>query len=78
MVDKATAARSIMKDLDILTDCGFMLCLGDGKTDEAVFHCLNNEVDGVWTSTVGKKQTEAKYYVDSVKDVENLVGLLAK
>ncbi|KAJ3416713.1 Trehalose-6-P synthase/phosphatase complex synthase subunit [Chytridiales sp. JEL 0842] len=78
MVDKATAARSIMKDLDIPADCGFMLCLGDGKTDEAVFHCLNTEVEGVWTSTVGRKQTEAKYYVDSVKDVENLVGLLAK
>ncbi|KAI8847205.1 glycosyltransferase family 20-domain-containing protein [Chytridium lagenaria] len=77
MVDKASAARAIMKDLNVTSDEFFILCLGDGKTDEVVFHYLRNEMPDAVTATVGKKQTEAGYFVESVKDVEMLVHRLS-
>ena len=76
-VDKATAVRSILKDLDALEDCDFLLCIGDGKTDEVVFQFIE-EIPGSITCTVGKKQTEAHYYVESVKDVQAVLSELSK
>jgi trehalose 6-phosphate synthase/phosphatase len=76
-VDKSTAVRSILKDLNAAEDCDFLLCIGDGKTDEVVFQFIE-EIPGSLTCTVGKKQTEAYYYVDSVKDVQNVISELSK
>ncbi|KAJ3085341.1 Trehalose-6-P synthase/phosphatase complex synthase subunit [Quaeritorhiza haematococci] len=78
MVDKATATRAIMKDLHCPTETDFVLCVGDGKTDEVVFQILNEQIPDCLTATVGKKQTEAKYYVESVRDVEGLISEIAK
>ncbi|KAJ3217078.1 Trehalose-6-P synthase/phosphatase complex synthase subunit [Dinochytrium kinnereticum] len=77
MVDKASAARAILKDLNVTPDEYFILCLGDGKTDEVVFHYLRNEMPGSVTATVGKKQTEAGYYLESVKEVELFINRLS-
>lgn len=81
MVDKATAARAILKDLGAPEDCDYCLCVGDGKTDEVVFQLLQHEFEGkaqeLITATVGKKQTEAAYYVETVKEVESLIGKMA-
>jgi trehalose 6-phosphate synthase/phosphatase len=77
-VDKSTAARSILKDLKAKhEECGFLMCIGDGKTDEVVFQCIE-DYPGSITCTVGKKQTEAHYYLDSVKDVQSLLARLSK
>ncbi|KAL2911543.1 Trehalose-6-P synthase/phosphatase complex synthase subunit [Polyrhizophydium stewartii] len=73
MVDKATSARSILKDLDAANDCDFLLCVGDGKTDEVLFALLD-ETEPAFTVTVGKKQTDAKYYLENVADVERLLA----
>lgn len=74
MVDKSTAARAILKDLGgFSNDCDFLLCIGDGKTDEVVFQFLQ-EIDYAISATVGKKQTEAKFFVETVKDVEVLLN----
>ncbi|KAI8912501.1 glycosyltransferase family 20-domain-containing protein [Gorgonomyces haynaldii] len=72
-VDKATVARAILRDLNAATDCDFILCMGDGKTDEAMFSLLS-DVPHALTATVGKKQTEAKYFVESVKEVQHLLS----
>ncbi|KAJ3174032.1 Trehalose-6-P synthase/phosphatase complex synthase subunit [Irineochytrium annulatum] len=70
LVGKATAGRSILKDLDLQPDELTIVAIGDGKTDEPLFHYIGQEYGvGAFTTTVGKKQTEAFYYVDSVKDV---------
>ncbi|KAJ3222652.1 Trehalose-6-P synthase/phosphatase complex synthase subunit, partial [Clydaea vesicula] len=47
-------------------DVDFLLCIGDGKTDEIVFQVLIDSLEEsiVNTCTVGKKQTLAKYYVE--------------
>ncbi|KAJ3388422.1 Trehalose-6-P synthase/phosphatase complex synthase subunit [Entophlyctis sp. JEL0112] len=66
------------------SDCDFFMCVGDGKTDEPVFGFINgivaaegeNAIKG-FTVTVGKKQTEAMYFLDTVKDVELLIRGLA-
>ena len=77
MVDKSTAARAILRDLGAPDETDFLLCVGDGKTDEVVFQLLH-EMGYNRTATVGKKQTEAKFYVESVRDVETLLAQLAK
>lgn len=75
-IDKSTAVRNILKDLD-LASVDFILCVGDGKTDEVVFSLLN-EIPQAITSTVGKKQTEAHYYIHDVDQVNDLVDALGQ
>ncbi|CAO3622707.1 unnamed protein product [Cunninghamella blakesleeana] len=75
-VDKSTAVRAIIKDLG-LASIDFVLCIGDGKTDEVVFSYLN-EIPSSITSTVGKKQTEAQYYIPTVDLVNSLVDELGQ
>lgn len=75
-IDKSTAVRNILKDLDLAT-IDFILCVGDGKTDEVVFSLLN-EIPQAITSTVGKKQTEAHYYIPDVDQVNSLVDALGQ
>lgn len=78
-VDKSTVAKCILKDLKSglhsMGDIDFVLCIGDGKTDEAVFSLINGlNCNHYYTATVGKKQTEAKYYIDGVTDVQSLLN----
>ena len=53
-----------------------MLFIGNGKADEALFSTLSDELHH--TVTVGRKRTEAKAYVDSVKEVEDLLFKFAE
>ena len=55
-VDKSTVTKAILKDLNA-DDVDFVLCIGDGRTDEVIFSMLH-DVEGAITCTVGKKQTE--------------------
>lgn len=73
-IDKSTAARAIIKDLNP-QDIDFILCVGDGKTDEVVFSYLN-DIPNTITCSVGKKQTEAKFFIENVKEVEKLLESL--
>lgn len=66
--------RHILKDLE-LPSIDFILCVGDGKTDEVVFSLLN-DIPHAITSTVGKKQTEAHNYIPNVDMVNNLLDQL--
>ncbi|KAJ3337194.1 Trehalose-6-P synthase/phosphatase complex synthase subunit [Kappamyces sp. JEL0680] len=70
-IDKATAAKAILADLNASSEADFLLCIGDGKNDEGLFSLLTEP----WqiTATVGKKRTDARYYIDSVRDVESLI-----
>ena len=70
-IDKATAAKAILADLKTNGEADFLLCIGDGKNDEGLFSLLTEPWQ--FTVTVGKKRTEAKYYLDSVRDVEALL-----
>ncbi|KAJ2964999.1 hypothetical protein NQZ79_g143 [Umbelopsis isabellina] len=75
-IDKATAVRAILKDLH-LQDIDYLMCIGDGKTDEVVFSLLN-EIPNSITSTVGKKQTEARSYISSVEQVSSFLDRLGQ
>ena len=76
-------------------DVSFLLCIGDGRTDEVVFTQLK-EIDiggldtptlsslGVpmeygkcLTVTVGKKESQARFYLEDVREVEKLLRDLA-
>ncbi|KAJ3215868.1 Trehalose-6-P synthase/phosphatase complex synthase subunit [Dinochytrium kinnereticum] len=83
LVDKSIAARAILRDLGIPPEELTVVCMGDGQTDEAIFHYFKQDPQavagaGCYTATVGKKQTEASFYVDSVRDVEKFITLLAE
>lgn len=84
-IDKSTSVKAILKDIQsTVGPIDFILCVGDGKTDEAVFSCLGNEsvvgpdVEDVITCTVGQKQTEAKFYLSDVPEVETLLEDMAR
>ncbi|KAL1919023.1 uncharacterized protein VTP21DRAFT_2404 [Calcarisporiella thermophila] len=76
-VDKSTAVRAILRDLkqqsEGADEIDFLLCVGDGKTDEVVFSLLR-DVPRAVTCTVGRKQTEAEFYLESVGEVEQLLA----
>ena len=61
--------------LKYLPNSDFLLLIGDGKEDEALFSALSE--DWQHTVTVGRKRSEAKTYVDNVKEVEDLLFKLA-
>lgn len=69
IVDNSNASKAILQDL---SDVEFLLCIGDGKNDESLFTSLNK--DWEYTVTVGKKRTEAGYYVENVKEVQDFLN----
>lgn len=75
-VDKASAVRALLQDLHH-RNVHSMVCIGDGKTDEAIFHLLSDRPN-CFTVTVGKKPTAANRYVDNVKEVVELLNELVK
>ncbi|KAI8319857.1 trehalose-phosphatase, partial [Martensiomyces pterosporus] len=75
-IDKTYAVKAIMKDLAGV-DFGFVMAIGDGRADENVFTYLNRAFPkaSLITSTVGRKTTEAKYYLPNV---DSVLGILSK
>ncbi|KAJ2491349.1 Trehalose-6-P synthase/phosphatase complex synthase subunit [Coemansia sp. RSA 2050] len=73
-VDKPAAVRAIVAELPAVD---FVLAAGDGRADEPVFAYLAQEFAHVplFTATVGRKPTAARYYV---QDVDAVLSLLAK
>lgn len=59
-------------------DIDFILCLGDGKTDEINFQILKESFgERIATcATVGKKQTAASWYIEEVGEVSKLLEML--
>lgn len=74
-IDKSTAVRCILKEMSNNNEDCFILAIGDGKTDEVVFSLLRDYPNAL-TCTVGRKQTEALYYLDNVTQVENILNSL--
>ena len=63
----------------------FILCIGDDASDEKMFRFLKmkqkeikscNQKAKLISITVGKKPSEAEYYVNNVKDVQELINKL--
>lgn len=75
-IDKASAARAIMSDLDVDNEFDFIMYIGDGQEDEVVFSYLNDYSEDVITAIVGKKQSNGKYCIDNVKEVHKLLQSL--
>ncbi|CAG8691657.1 22105_t:CDS:10 [Dentiscutata erythropus] len=79
LIDQSTVVRAILKDLNVTQD-SFVLCIGDESPDEPVFSLLKNDEFkslNYFTSTVGKKQTDAKFFLEDIRDVQNLLEKLA-
>ena len=71
-IDKATAAKAILKDLAIEGEIDFILCVGDGRTDEVVFQMLQ-EHEFAYTCTVGRKQTDGIFFISTISLIGSLI-----
>ena len=65
----------------------FIMCVGDDFSDEKMFNYLDkkeNEIKkyckdvNIYSITVGKKPSKAKYYVNSVKNVKEIINIFVK
>ncbi|KAJ2907679.1 Trehalose-6-P synthase/phosphatase complex synthase subunit [Coemansia aciculifera] len=79
-VDKPAAVRAIVSELLPEPPVDFVLAAGDGRADEPVFAYLAQEFAHVplFTATVGRKPTAARYYVPDVDAVLALLGKLTE
>ena len=88
-INKGVFISYILKDMVRNTNkiADFIVCVGDDKTDEKMFKYLKNKESEIrnysrnaklYSITVGKKPSEAKYYADNTKDVENLIENFVK
>ena len=65
----------------------FIMCIGDDFSDEKMFNYLNKKESEIkkyskdvciYSITVGKKPSNAKYYVNSIKNVKEIINTFAK
>ena len=65
----------------------FIMCVGDDFSDEKMFNYLDkkeNEIKkyckdvSIYSITVGKKPSKAKYYVNNVKNVKEIINIFVK
>ena len=65
----------------------FILCIGDDTSDEKMFHYLKTKKDEIkkfckkvkiYGITVGKKPSEADFYVEKIKNVQELINTFVK
>ena len=65
----------------------FIMCVGDDFSDEKMFNYLSkkeNEIKKyckgacIYSITVGKKPSKAKYYVNSVKNIKEIINIFVK
>lgn len=78
-VNKGKMVAKILEELDESPD--FILCCGDDRTDEDMFAVLSKNAEtknsNLFTTTVGVKPSNARYYLRSAADVSSLLdGLL--
>lgn len=74
-VNKGVMVRKVLEELDEYPD--FILCCGDDRTDEDMFDVLSknaaSEESHLFTTTVGVKPSNARYYLRSSTDVSALI-----
>jgi trehalose 6-phosphate synthase/phosphatase len=70
--------EALAKEKNITPD--FILCIGDDRSDEWMFQELleDSHKSSVFTATVGRKKTNAKYYLSDVDHVSTLLASLAE
>ena len=65
----------------------FIMCVGDDFSDEKMFNYLSkkeNEIKKyckgvcIYSITVGKKPSKAKYYVNSIKNIKEIINIFVK
>ena len=65
----------------------FIMCIGDDNSDEKMFDYLNKKKEIIqkysknvilYSITVGKKPSKAKYYVNNTKTVKEIINAFVK
>ena len=77
-VNKGAATVRFLESLGVSSP-DFILCIGDDRSDESMFEQLLVPVGSakVFTATVGRKKTMAKYFLSDVDHVTALLSVLA-
>lgn len=79
LVDKSAALRRIIGDLGSLqVTCDFVLGVEDGVNDDTVFTTTEQQLQdaAIFTITIGKRRSTARYYVDSLNELTHLLAAL--
>eukprot|EP00184_Porphyridium_aerugineum_P004640 CAMPEP_0184695282 /NCGR_PEP_ID=MMETSP0313-20130426/2971_1 /TAXON_ID=2792 /ORGANISM="Porphyridium aerugineum, Strain SAG 1380-2" /LENGTH=983 /DNA_ID=CAMNT_0027153713 /DNA_START=336 /DNA_END=3287 /DNA_ORIENTATION=- len=76
-MNKGAMTERILTSLHINPE--FVLCIGDDRTDEDMFTFLAKQVahDKCYTTTVGVKPSNARYYLRSSEEVADLLALVS-
>lgn len=79
-VNKGNMVSHVLESMEEGSEPDFVLCCGDDRTDEDMFTCLyENEKTknaNLFTTTVGVKPSEARYYLRSAHEVQQLIDQL--
>lgn len=79
-VNKGNMVKHVLDSMEEGSEPDFVLCCGDDRTDEDMFACLyENEKTknaNLFTTTVGVKPSNARYYLRSAHEVQQLVDQL--
>lgn len=74
-VNKGIMVKKILSEMDVNPD--FVFCCGDDRTDEDMFSVLKEhpatQDSQLFTTTVGVKPSNARYYLRSSMDVSHLI-----
>ena len=80
-VNKGAAVQNVLDALKERLNVSpeFVLCIGDDRSDESMFEQLLRPIPeaAVFTSTVGRKKTMAKFFLSDVDHVSSLLAVLA-
>ncbi|KAG0456404.1 hypothetical protein HPP92_024192 [Vanilla planifolia] len=85
-VSKGIVAEKILSSMvDNNRRADFVLCIGDDRSDEDMFECINGMFSGdlvaantsVFACTVGQKPSKARYYLDDTVEVTSMLAALA-
>lgn len=81
-VNKGAAVQNVLAALrnDLHVSPEFVLCIGDDRSDESMFEQLLTPIPNtaIFTSTVGRKKSMAKFFLSDVDHVTALLGVLAE
>jgi len=75
---------TVRKALSLHSECDFILCIGDDRTDEDMFNALDNTLEEdanrrIYTCTVGRNSTsQARFYLRSQTEVMRLLAMLSE
>lgn len=83
VIDKAIAIKRILSDLEtVKKPCDFVFCVEDSRgmqhdtTFLTIEQQLSEATNAIFTTTIGKRRSASRFYLDSTSELVTLLTLL--